>query len=109
MENNTWTEALEEIAESIRAAFVRFWKQDIVQVGLTVGMFFALAIPLLLVILILWWIDSTGWRPAAGFYKIGQTTEYSNDQPSLHAMLSMNGRFERIPAPPPAPEVSVEA
>jgi hypothetical protein len=53
-----------------------------VQVGLTVGMFFALAIPLLLVILILWWIDSTGWRPAEGFYKIGQTTEYSNNPPS---------------------------
>jgi hypothetical protein len=82
MDNNTWTEALEELVESIRAAFVRFWKQDIVQVGLTVGMFFALAIPLLLVILILWWIDSTGWRPAEGFYKIGQTTEYSNNPPS---------------------------
>ena len=34
-------------------------------------MFFALAVPLLIVIRVLWYIDSTGWRPTGGFYKIG--------------------------------------
>ena len=71
MQDITWTRALLELAESVLAAFVRFWKQDMVQVFLAVGMFFALAIPLLIVMLVLWYIDSTGWRPTGGFYKIG--------------------------------------
>jgi hypothetical protein len=71
MQDSTWTRAFMEFAETVLVAFVRFWKQDMVQVFLTVGMFFALAVPLLIVILILWYIDSTGWRPAGGFYKIG--------------------------------------
>jgi hypothetical protein len=71
MQDSTWTRAFLEFLETVLAAFVRFWKQDMVQVFLTVGMFFALAVPLLIVILILWYIDSTGWRPTGGFYKIG--------------------------------------
>jgi len=75
METSTWSEALSELAEAASAAFVRFWKQDIVQVGLTLGMFLALAVPLLLVLLVLWYLDSTGWRPASGFYKIGMSPD----------------------------------
>lgn len=75
METSTWTEALSELAETVSAAFVRFWKQDIVQVGLALGMFLALALPLLLVMLVLWYLDSTGWRPDSGFYKIGQAPD----------------------------------
>jgi hypothetical protein len=71
MQDSTWTRALLELVETVLAAFVRFWKQDMVQVFLAVGMFFALAVPLLIVILVLWYIDSTGWRPTGGFYKIG--------------------------------------
>jgi ABC-type dipeptide/oligopeptide/nickel transport system permease component len=71
MNDGTWSEALAEIVASVVAAFVRFWKNDVVQVGLTVAFFFALAIPLLLVLLLLWYLDSTGWRPEGGFYKIG--------------------------------------
>jgi hypothetical protein len=71
MKDSTWARAFLELVETVLAAFVRFWKQDMVQVFLTVGMFFALAAPLLIVILVLWYIDSTGWRPTGGFYKIG--------------------------------------
>lgn len=75
MQYSAWTQAFSELVDAIVAGFVRFWKQDIIQVGLSIGMFFALAIPLLIVILVLWYIDSTGWRPASGFYKIGLSGE----------------------------------
>lgn len=76
MRNNTWSEAFAELVEAMAAAFVRFWKQDMVQVVLTVGMFLALAVPLLLVVLILWYLDYTGWRAPSGFYTIGMSQEY---------------------------------
>jgi hypothetical protein len=72
MREGPWSQALEELVDTTVAAFVRFWKQDIVQVALVVGMFLALAAPILLLILVLWYVDSTGWRPAGGFYKIGE-------------------------------------
>jgi len=71
MQDSGWGQAFAELAASLTQALVRLWKQDIVQVGLAIGMFFALAVPLLLVIFLLWYIDSTGWRPSGGFYKIG--------------------------------------
>lgn len=77
MQDGSWGQALTELAQAAVAVFVRFWKQDMVQVGLTVGMFLALALPLLLVILLLWYLDSTGWRPSSGFYTIGMSQESS--------------------------------
>lgn len=71
MQDGAWSQAFSELAATTMQALVRLWKQDIVQVGLAIGMFLALALPLLIVILLLWYIDSTGWRPAGGFYKIG--------------------------------------
>ena len=62
--------------EVAAAAIVRFWKQDMVQVGLAVGMFLALAVPLLLVVLVLWYSDYTGWRASSGFYTIGMSEVY---------------------------------
>jgi hypothetical protein len=71
MQDATWGQAFSELTTSVVDAFVRFWKQDIVQVGLGVLLFLAIAVPLLLLIAVLWYIDSTGWRPQSGFYKIG--------------------------------------
>ncbi len=69
--NGTWGQAFAELLKGIGDAFVRFWKQDMVQVALTVGMFLALAAPLLLVVLVLWYLDYIGWRSSSGFYTIG--------------------------------------
>lgn len=77
MREGTWGQALAELVQAIVDGFVRFWKQDIVQVGLALGMFLALAVPLLIVMLLLWYLDSTGWRPASGFYKIGAWTGHA--------------------------------
>jgi hypothetical protein len=71
MPRNEWTEAFGELADTVVAALVRFWKHDMVQVGLTIGLFLGLATPIILVMLALWFVDATGWRPATGFYKIG--------------------------------------
>lgn len=75
MQESSWSQALTEIVQAVVATFVRFWKQDMVQVLLTVGMFLALALPLLLVVLLLWYLDATGWRPSSGFYTIGMAQE----------------------------------
>jgi hypothetical protein len=83
MKPNDWTQALSEMADAVVTVFIRFWKQDIVQVGLSIGMFFALALPLILVMLVLWYIDSTGWRPSGGFYKIGLADDSGAAQAAL--------------------------
>ena len=75
MQDSTWRQELTELLEAIAAAFVGFWKRDMVQVGLAVLMFLGLAAPLLLVILLLWYLDYTGWRPDRGFYTIGISSE----------------------------------
>ncbi len=72
MKEGGWIQAMAELAAGMAAAMVRFWKQAIVQVGLSVGMLLVLALPFLIVILVFWYIESTGWRPQSGFYKIGQ-------------------------------------
>jgi hypothetical protein len=85
MQDRTWRQELTELLEVSAAAFVGFWKRDMVQVGLTVLMFLALAVPLLLVMLLLWYLDYTGWRPARGFYTIGISSESFVSQANLLA------------------------
>jgi hypothetical protein len=86
MQDRTWSQELAELLEAAATAFVGFWKRDMVQVGLTVLMFLALAVPLLLVILLLWYLDYTGWRPARGFYTIGISSESFVSQANLLAV-----------------------
>jgi hypothetical protein len=92
MQDGGWSQAFTEIAESAVRALVRLWKQDIVQVGLAIGMFLALALPLLIVIALLWYVDASGWRPAGGFYKIGSLS----GNPVLHAGVQAAGLDVRV-------------
>jgi hypothetical protein len=85
MQDSGWSQALSELAASITQALIRLWKQDIVQVCLAIGMFLALSAPILIVILLLWYIDSTGWRPSGGFYKIGFGSGDPLLDPSVYA------------------------
>ncbi len=71
MKDGGWLEAFSELVDSATAAIARLWKQLVVSVGLYLGFLLALGLPVILVILLLWWVDSTGWRPQKGFYKIG--------------------------------------
>ena len=72
MKDGGWLEAFSELVDSATAAIARLWKQLVVSVGLYLGFLLALGLPVILVILHLWWVDLTGWRPAKGFYKIGE-------------------------------------
>lgn len=71
MQDGGWLQAFAELGETI----ARLWRQFWVQMGLYFGLFLVLGLPLILVILLMWFIDSTGWRPASGFYKIGQAPQ----------------------------------
>ena len=73
MKEGTWGQALAEIVVGAAAAIARFWRQAIVQVGLSFGTLLVLALPFIIVILVFWYIESTGWRPQSGFYKIGNS------------------------------------
>ena len=101
MQDTTWKQAVAEIGTSLVDAVVRFFKQDLVQVGLTGLMFLALALPMLLVMLILWYIDSTGWRPAGGFYKIGAA-----GPEAVQACAAQLGLLALVRRAPPAPWAS---
>jgi len=89
MQASTWRQELTELLEAAAAAFVDFWKRDMVQVGLAVLMFLALAAPLLVVILLLWYLDYTGWRPERGFYTIGISSESFVSQARFLAAASL--------------------
>jgi hypothetical protein len=71
MWNRAWVEELLEAAKEVWAALRSFWIQDVWPVLMTVWIFFVFAAPLIIVILVLWYLDKTGWRAGDGFYTIG--------------------------------------
>jgi hypothetical protein len=71
MANNTWTDQLLELGELTWAGLRKFWLEDVWPVLMTLWIFFVFAAPLIVVVLILWYLDSTGWRASSGFYTIG--------------------------------------
>jgi hypothetical protein len=83
--DGTWGQAIADLLKAVWRGFVRFWTQDMVQVVMTLGMFLALASPLLLIVLILWFLDYIGWRSSSGFYTIGLLL----DAPGLQALLAV--------------------
>jgi hypothetical protein len=56
---------------AMRTALRSFWTQNVWPVLMTLWVFFALVAPMIVVILILWYLDSIGWRSGSGFYTIG--------------------------------------
>lgn len=62
-----YSEAAQSIWDDVRT----FWRQDIWPLLGTVWVFLVMAAPILLVILVLWYLDSIGWRAGPGFYTIG--------------------------------------
>ena len=71
MREDSWSQVFSEMADATWGVFVKFWKHDIWPLLSTMWLFFVLAVPLLIVILILWYLDSIGWRAEGGYYKIG--------------------------------------
>ena len=71
MAQGMWKKDFDELVTDVTTAVVRFWKEDIWPMFNAVSFFFLLALPLLLVLLVLWYLDAIGWRSDSGFYKIG--------------------------------------
>lgn len=71
MAQGMWKKDFDELVTDVTTAVVRFWKEDVWPMFNAVSFFFLLALPLLLVLLVLWYLDAIGWRSDSGFYKIG--------------------------------------
>lgn len=75
MSRRSWThEWARELAEALRwavGAVRTFWREDILPLLTAISVFVLMAVPLILVIVVLWYLDSTGWRASPGFYTIG--------------------------------------
>ena len=66
-----WDKDLSELADSLYDGVVRFWKEEVWPLLMGFSFFFVLAIPLLIVLGILWYLDAIHWVPEHGVYKIG--------------------------------------
>ncbi|WP_201495715.1 hypothetical protein [Rubrivivax sp. A210] len=66
-----WIAELEEEAKSAWEAFRAYWNDQVRSLLMTLLLFLAMAAPIIIVILILWYLDSIGWRAGSGFYTIG--------------------------------------
>lgn len=71
MLKSAWIEDLSEAAKSVWPALRSLWAQSVWPVLMTLWIFLVLAAPLIIVIMILWYLDSIGWRSGSGFYTIG--------------------------------------
>jgi hypothetical protein len=71
MLKRVWVEELSEAAKYVWEGLRSFWMNDVWPVLMTVWIFLVFASPIILVILILWYLDWSGWRSGSGFYTIG--------------------------------------
>jgi hypothetical protein len=71
MLKRAWIEELADEAKSAWLDLCSFWTQTMWPILMTLWIFFVLAAPIITVIMILWYLDSIGWRSGRGFYTIG--------------------------------------
>lgn len=75
MSERSWTQGwIRDLAEAVQwagSAVRAFWRNQILPVLTALSIFLVMAAPLMLVILVLWYLDSIGWRASPGFYTIG--------------------------------------
>lgn len=71
MLKHVWIEELADEAKSAWVVLRSFWVRNVWPVLMTLCIFFVFAAPLIIVILILWYLDSIGWQSGHGFYTIG--------------------------------------
>jgi hypothetical protein len=71
----SWIDETAEVASAAWAGLRSLWVDNVWPVLLSISIFFVLAAPLVVVILILWYLDSIGWRSSSGFYTIGSAAQ----------------------------------
>jgi len=71
MKQHFWDRDLLELALGLYHGILRFFKEQVWPMMMGFSFFFFLAVPLLIVLGILWYLDSIDWKPEHGRYKIG--------------------------------------
>lgn len=71
MLSRAWMAEIVDAARTVGAWLRGVWRQDIWPLLMTTWILFVLAAPLILVILVLWYLDASGWQAGKGFYTIG--------------------------------------
>lgn len=74
MLKRAWIDEMAEAAVAVWDDLLAFWQREVWPIFLAVWFFVLLAAPIALVVLLLWYLDSIGWRASAGFYTIGAAT-----------------------------------
>lgn len=71
MRDGSWGQAGHEVIKELWATALSLVRRAMAHLSMTLGLFLALAMPFIVLLLVLWYLESTGYRPEAGFYKIG--------------------------------------
>jgi hypothetical protein len=71
MLNRTWVEEISLNAKAAWNDLRLLFVQQVLPILMALWMFFVLSAPIAIVIIILWYLDSIGWRSGSGFYTIG--------------------------------------
>ncbi len=75
MKQHFWNRDLFELADQLYDWLIKFLKEEVWPLMMGVSFFFFLAIPLLIVLGILWYLDAIHWEPEHGRYKVGERAE----------------------------------
>ena len=86
MLSRVWIAEIVDAARTIGAWLRALWMQHIWPLLMTTWILFVLAAPLILVILVLWYLDASGWQARKGFYTIGEAAGHL--APALQTLLS---------------------
>ncbi len=71
MNQDFWETDVGAMAARWIAWVVNYWKEQVLPLFMGFSLFFVLAIPLLIVMGILWYLNKIQWAPEHGAYKIG--------------------------------------
>ena len=71
MNQEFWNEDLLKLARILYGWLKRLWWESLWPIVMGFSLFGFLAVPLLVVMAVLWYLDSIQWRPEEGHYKIG--------------------------------------
>ena len=71
MKNFFWIKDVTEVVVECYDWFIRLWKEEVWPLFMGISFFFVLAIPLFIVLAVLWYLNEIHWEPEHGRYKVG--------------------------------------
>ena len=67
---SNWMRDFSEAMEYGRGLVQSLWRNELLPLLTSIGIFLVMAAPMIGVIAVLWYLDSIGWRASPGFYTI---------------------------------------